>query len=140
MPLPRAVRDRAAAGILALEGLVILLVAGWEIIALIGGDTDDTRSSIALIVLTVVGAAAVLAFAVAVARGLSWGRSGGIVTQLLMLAVAIGAVTGPAPSVPFALSLAVPAAIGLVLLFGAVRRAGAAGAPDEPSAPRSDAQ
>ena len=44
--------------------------------------------------LTAVGAAAVLAFAVAIWRGQSWGRSGGIVTQLLILAVALGAVTG----------------------------------------------
>lgn len=136
MPLPTTLRDRAAAGILALEGLAIVLIAGWEVVALIGGDTDDPSSSIALIVLTIIGAAAVLAFAVAVVRGLSWGRSGGIVTQLLMLAVAIGAITGPAPSVPFALTLAVPAVIGLVALLGAVR---SAGAQKDAPAPRSDA-
>ncbi len=41
------------------------------------------------------------AFAVGIWRGWSWGRSGGIVTQLLIIAVAIGAMTGacaePAP-------------------------------------------
>lgn len=125
MPLSTTVRDRAAAGILALEGVALAVVTGWEIVALVGGDTEDPRSSIALIVLTLIGAAAVLAFAVAVVRDNSWGRSGGIVTQLLMLAVALGAVTGPAPSVPFALALTLPAVVGLVVLFGAVRRAGA---------------
>lgn len=124
--------ERLAAGILALEGLALLVVAGWEVVALVGGDTDDVVSSIALIVLTAVGAVAVVAFGVATARGQSWGRSGGIVTQLLMLAVAIGAVTGPAPSVPFALLLAVPAVLGLVVLFGAVRRAGARRAASTP--------
>jgi hypothetical protein len=119
------VPQRLAAGILVLEGLALLLVGGWEVVALVGGDTDAAVSSIALIVLTVVGAAAVMAFGVAVSRGQSWGRSGGIVTQLLMLAVAIGAVTGPAPSVGFALLLAVPAVAGLVVLFTAVRRAAA---------------
>lgn len=115
--------ERLGAGLLALEGLALLGVAGWEVVALIGGDTDDAVSSLALIVLTVVGAAAVLAFAVAVGRGQSWGRSGGIVTQLLMLAVALGALTGPAPSPGFALVVALPAMIGLVVLFGAARRA-----------------
>lgn len=133
MPLSRTVRDRAAAGILVLEGLALVLVAGWEIVALAGGDTEDPVSSIALIVLTVLGAAAVLAFAVAVARGFSWGRSGGIVTQLLMLAVAIGAFTGPAPSAPFALALTLVAVIALVLLFGAIRRAGGRSDSEEAS-------
>ncbi len=117
------VPERLAAAILGVEGLALLLVAGWEVVALAGGDTDDPVSSIALIVLTVLGAVAVIAFGVAVARGQSWGRSGGIVTQLLTLAVAIGAVTGPAPSVGFALLVSVPAVAGLVALFAAVRRA-----------------
>lgn len=119
------VPERLAAGILGAEGLALLFVAGWEAVALAGGDTDDPVSSVALIVLTVVGAIAVVSFAVAVARDQSWGRSGGIVTQLLMLAVAIGAVTGPAPSVGFALLVSVPAVAGLVSLFAAVRRAAA---------------
>ena len=117
--------ERVAAALLALEGLALLMVAGWEVVALVGGDTADVGSSIALIVLTVVGAAAVVAFAVGVARGQSWGRSGGIVTQLLVLAVALGALTGPAPSAGFATVLAVPAIVGLIVLFAAARRAGA---------------
>ncbi|MFT4051330.1 MAG: histidine kinase [Microbacterium sp.] len=117
--------ERLAAGLLALEGLALLSVAGGEVVALIGGDAADTVSSIALIVLTVVAAAAVVAFAVATARGQSWGRSGGIVTQLLMLAVAAGAITGDSPSPAFAAVVAVPAVAGLVVLFLAARRAGA---------------
>ena len=124
--------ERVAAALLALEGLALLMVAGWEVVALVGGDTDDVGSSIALIVLTVVGAAAVLAFAVATSRGQSWGRSGGIVTQLLVLAVALGAVTGPAPSISFAVVIAVPAIAGLVVLFAAARRAGARRRTDAP--------
>lgn len=124
--------ERIAAGLLGLEGVALLILSGWEVVALVGGDTDDPVSSIALIVLTVVGAAAVLAFAVATARGQSWGRSGGVVTQLLMLAVALGAITGPAPSAPLALVLAVPAIVALVALFTAVRRAGARQPREEP--------
>ena len=119
-----SVPDRLSDVLLGLEALALLVVAGWEIVALVGGDTADVTSSIALVVLTAVGAAAVAAFGVATVRGRSWGRSGGIVTQLLMLAVALGAVTGPAPAYGFALAVALPAVVGLVLLFTAVRRAG----------------
>lgn len=116
--------ERISALVLGLEALALLLVAGWEVLALLGGDTDDPVSSIALIVLTVLGAAAVAAFAAATGRGQSWGRSGGIVTQLLMLAVAVGALTGPAAAPVFAAVVGIPAAIGMVVLFLAARAAG----------------
>lgn len=115
--------ERTGSAILALEALAVLVVTGWEIVALITGDTDDPVSSVALIVLTAIGAVALVAFAVAVWRGHSWGRSGGIVSQLLILAVALGAITGPNPSVSTALATAIPAAIGMVALFFAVRTA-----------------
>ena len=88
------VAGRIAAILLAIEGLAIVGLVVWQVGALVAGDTGSVESALALIVLTVVGAAAVLSFAVATWRGLSWGRSGGIVTQLLILAVALGAVTG----------------------------------------------
>ncbi len=74
--------------------------------------------------LTLVGAVAVLAFAVAIWRGRSWGRSGGIVTQVLILAVALGAATGAYAHPSTALILAVPAVAALVLLVLAARAAG----------------
>ncbi len=113
----------AAAALLGLEALGILALAGWQVVALLGGDSDSAISSIALIVLTVIGAAIVAAFAVATARDVSAGRSGGIVTQLLILSVAIGAVTGEWASPGVAILIAVPAVIGLVLLVLAVRAA-----------------
>ncbi|SDO53340.1 hypothetical protein SAMN04487848_1352 [Microbacterium sp. ru370.1] len=113
----------AAAVLLGLEAVGILALAGWQTVALIGGDTDSVVSSIALIVLTVIGAAIVAAFAVATARDVSAGRSGGIVTQLLVLSVAIGAITGEWASPGIALLIALPAVIGLVLLVLAVRAA-----------------
>lgn len=113
----------AAAALLGLEALGVLALAGWQIVALIGGDTDSVVSSIALIVLTVIGAAIVGAFGVATARDVSAGRSGGIVTQLLILSVAIGAVTGEWAAPAAAALIAAPAVLGLVLLVGAVRRA-----------------
>ncbi|MDT0115722.1 histidine kinase [Microbacterium sp. PRF11] len=113
----------AAAVVLGLEAVGILALAGWQTVALIGGDTDSVVSSIALIVLTVIGAVAVGAFGVSTARDVSAGRSGGIVTQLLILSVAIGAITGEWAAPGIAALIALPAVIGLVLLVLAVRRA-----------------
>jgi hypothetical protein len=115
---------RAAAVLLALEALAIFGLVIWQLSALVTGDTDSIESAIALVVLTAVGAVAVMAFAVATWRGQSWGRSGGIVTQLLVLAVALGAVTGAYAEAATGLLLAVPALVTLVLLVLAVRAAG----------------
>jgi hypothetical protein len=115
---------RFAAILLAIEGLAIGALVVWQIWALAVGDTDSIESAWALVVLTAVGAVAVIAFAVATWRGLSWGRSGGIVTQLLILAVAFGAATGVYSDATTGLVLAVPAVVTLVLLVISVRAAG----------------
>lgn len=117
---------RIAAVLVGLEGLGVAALTVQEIVAIAAGDTASVESAIALSVLTLVGAAAVLAFAVAIWRGQSWGRSGGIVTQLLILAVALGAATGSFADPTVALALAAPALIVLVLLVLAVRDAGRA--------------
>lgn len=115
----------AAAIILGLEGLAIAVLAVSQIAALLRGDTESAATAAALLVLSLVGAAAVCAFAVAVFRARSWGRSGGVVTQLLILAVALGAATGD-PALPLiGLGLAVPAVVAFVLLIVASRHAGA---------------
>lgn len=112
-----------AAAVLALEaaGIAILLV--WQGVALAGGDTDSVVSSLALMVLTLLGVVAVAGFAFATWRGQSWGRSGGIVVQALILAVAIGALTGEGANPVFAAALALPAIVGAILLILAVRAA-----------------
>ena len=123
---------RVAAVLVGLEGLALVGLTVWQIVAVAVGDTAVIGSALALVVLTAVGAAAVLAFAVAIWRGRSWGRSGAIVTQLLILAVALGAATG-AYAEPFsALLIAAPALVVLVLLLLAVREAGRS-APGEAS-------
>ena len=119
---PSAV-ERIAGDVLAAEAVALLAVVGWEIVALVGGDTIDVPSSVALIVLTAIGAAALVAFAVSVWRRVSWGRSGGIVAQLLILAVALGAATGQYADAGTAVLIAVPGIVGFVLLVAATRRA-----------------
>ena len=118
-----SVAERVSGAVLALEATGILVLVGWQFVALVSGDTDSAVSSIALIVLTALGAALTFAFAVACARGASWGRSGGIVTQLLILAVALGALTGQLAQPPVALAVAVPALVGIPCLIAAVRAA-----------------
>ncbi len=115
---------RAAAIVVGLEGLALAALVGWQVVAVVTGDTDSLASALALTVLTGVSAAAVIAFAVAIWRGRSWGRSGGIVTQVLIIAVAIGAATGAYGHPSTALILAIPALVALVLLVLAVRDAG----------------
>jgi multisubunit Na+/H+ antiporter MnhF subunit len=117
------VLPRVAGALVALEaaGLVALVI--WQISAILVGDTGAVETAIALVVLTAIGAAAVAAFAVAIWRDRSWGRSGAIVTQLLILAVALGAATGAYAAPGVALTVAAPALVTLVVLILAVREA-----------------
>jgi hypothetical protein len=113
----------AAASILALEALGIAVLLLWEIGAIVSGDVGSLSSALALAVLIALGVAAVASFAVATARNRSWGRSGGIVVQALILAVAGGALFGVGADPALAAVLAVPAVVAAVLLFLAARAA-----------------
>ena len=116
--------DWTAGVLVTLEGAGVVALAIWQTLELLGGNTDSVTSAVALLVLTVIGAAAVLAFGIATLRDRSWGRSGGIVVLLLILAVAGGAATGAYAHPLIGLALAVPALVVLVLLLVAVARAG----------------
>lgn len=127
-PIDRTPAVRAAAALLALEALGVLALAGWQVVELITSEPASIATSIALIVMTLVGAAAVFAFAVGVWQGRSWGRSGGIVAQVLIFAVALGSVQGGAGHWGIAATLAVPAVVTFIMLILAARSAGS-GAP-----------
>ncbi len=129
---PQPVVARAAAVLVALEGLALLALAGWQAVELSAGDTDSAVSAIALIVLTALGAIIVLAFAGAVAADRSWGRAGGIVTQVLIAGVALGAVTGAYADAAVAVGLATPAVVAFVLLLLAARAAAPASRERDP--------
>ncbi|MEN2738009.1 histidine kinase [Microbacterium sp. X-17] len=107
---------RLAALLVLLEGIGLVFLTGWQVVAMLGGDTDSLTSALALAVLTAVAAAGLIAFGVAIGRGSSWGRSGGVVAQLLILAVAIGAFTGAYAEPLTGLWIALVAIVGLVLL------------------------
>lgn len=115
--------ERWSATLVGLEGVGLVFLAGWQVVAMMGGDTEALPTAIALVVLTVIGAVALLAFAGAILRGQSWGRSGGVVTQLLILAIAGGAVTGASAHPLLGAAIAAPAVVTLVLLIVASRNA-----------------
>ena len=121
-PRPTNGLTRAAGLLVAAEGIGVLALAVWQVFALLAGDTGSVVSAIALLVLTVIGAVVVLAFAVGILRGRSWGRSRAIVTQVLILAIALGAATGQYAHPLIGLVLAVPAIACLALVFLAARR------------------
>lgn len=113
-----------AAAILACEALGLAVLLVWQVVAMMSGDTASLASAIALAALTLVGAVAVAAFSVATARGQSWGRSGGIVAQALILAVALGELTGENANPATAALIAAPALVCGVMLILTVRAAG----------------
>ena len=119
-PHPAAI---AASLIVALEGLVVLWLAALEIQGIAGGESAEITSAVALLVLTVIMGAGMIAFAWGILRGQNWGRSGGIVTQILVFAIGLGAVTGVIyPHVLLGLTIMVPGILGFVLILLATRR------------------
>lgn len=113
---------RAAAAVLALEGAVLVVFAIIEMFGLGAGSAASLPTAIALVVLTLIGAAALFAFAAGTHRGRGWARSGGVVLQVLAVALALAA-TGVQP-VPwlFVVGVGLPGLVGFVLLIAASRR------------------
>ena len=112
----------AAAAVLALEGAALTIIAMVEIFGLSAGEAASLPTAIALIVLTLIGAAALFAFAVGTRRGRTWARSGGVVLQVLALALALASLTVQPVLWTFVLGVGAPALIGLVLLVASARR------------------
>lgn len=126
----------AAAAVLIAEGAALLVFALIELFGLGAGDASSLPTAIALIVLTLIGAAGLFAFAVGTRTGHSWARSGGVVLQVLALAIATASLTlTPVPWV-FTLAVGIPGAAGLALLLASARRE--APVRDEPSATETE--
>ncbi|KAB1864282.1 hypothetical protein F6A08_09145 [Microbacterium algeriense] len=114
----------AAAAVLGLEALALLVFAIIELVGLGAGDAASLPTAVALIVLTLIGAAALVAFALGTRAGRSWARSGGVVFQVLAVALALAALTLQPVSWTFVLGVGLPALVGFVLLISSARREG----------------
>lgn len=115
---------RAAAAVLAAEGLVLLVFAAIEVAGLGAGDAASMPTAVALIVLTAIGAIALLAFAWGARVGRSWARSGGVVFQILAVVLALAALTLQPIPWAFVAGVGLPGILGFVLLIASARREG----------------
>ncbi|WP_223625816.1 hypothetical protein [Microbacterium sp. EST19A] len=114
----------AAAAVLAAEGAALLVFAVIELAGLGAGDAASLPTALALIVLTLIGAAALIAFAIGTRAGRSWARSGGVVFQVLAVAVALASLTVQPISWLFTLGVGLPGLLGFALLIASARREG----------------
>lgn len=112
----------AAAAVLALEGAALVVFAIIELMGLGAGDAASLPTAIALIVLTLIGAGALFAFAFGARIGRSWARSGGVVFQVLAVALALASLTLQPIPWAFTMGVGVPGIIGFVLLISSARR------------------
>ncbi|WP_350352633.1 hypothetical protein ABS642_06150 [Microbacterium sp. A8/3-1] len=114
----------AAAVVLAAEGAALLVFAVIELAGLGAGDAASLPTALALIVLTLIGVAALIAFAIGTRTGRSWARSGGVVFQVLAVALALASLTLQPISWLFTVAVGLPGLLGFVLLIASARREG----------------
>lgn len=91
--MPRKLITALAAALVGLEGAVLLVLAGAELLGILQGQSAELPTAIALVVLTVLLGAGAVACAVGLLRGATWARSGAIVAQVLVFAVGVAAPT-----------------------------------------------
>ena len=114
----------AAAIVLAAEGAALLVFAIIELAGLGAGDAASLPTALALIVLTLIGAVALFAFAIGTRTGRSWARSGGVVFQVLAVALALASLTLQPIAWSFTFAVGLPGLLGFVLLIASARREG----------------
>jgi len=111
----------AAAAVLAAEGAALVVFALIELVGLGAGDAASLPTALALIVLTLIGAGALLAFAIGSRVGHSWARSGGIVFQVLGVALALASLTIEPIAWAFTVGVGIPAVLCFILLIASTR-------------------
>lgn len=115
----------AAATVLAVEALALLVITLIEVFGLSSGTATSLPSALGLIGLSAVGAVGLAALAYAVLRGRSFGRSGGLVVQIIAIATGLSAVGAQPFPADFVLGLVIPGVLGGALLILDARRAAA---------------
>ncbi|MBS1906781.1 MAG: hypothetical protein JST33_09490 [Actinobacteria bacterium] len=115
----------AAAALLFLEAGALLVITLIEVFGLSSGAASSLPAAWGLIGLSAIGAVGIAGLAVAVLRGKSFGRSGGLVVQILGIATGLSAIGAQPFPAAFVLGLVIPGALGGVLLILEARRAAA---------------
>ena len=132
---PRTAVFRLLAGVLVgAEALVVVGLTIWLGISLFTTPAFLLLSAIALFVLVLIGAIGVCAMTVGIFRGQRWARSGGVVVQILVLAVAFGAATDQFAHPELGLQIGIPAIVTLAVLIAEIRSVGRADAAAERAA------
>ncbi len=108
---------RAAAALLGAEAIALLVIALVELFGLSSGDVTVATTGIALVALTAIGAVGLGVFAVGVLRNVSWARSGGVVLQVLGVAIAAASLTVPPISWLTVFAVGIPCLLGAALLL-----------------------
>lgn len=130
---------RAAAAVLMLEALALAVVVVIESMGLLSGEATSQMTAFGLVGLTAIGAVALAAFSVNVARGKSWARSGAVVLHVIAVVIAIASLTIQPPAVEWAAIIGIPGLVGLVLLLMSQREEGGPARPkSKPAQPEAD--
>lgn len=95
-----------AAGLLLLEALGMLALAGWTTITALNDPPEHIAGGIFLAALAAGAAFFLLQVGRAMLDGKQWSRAGAVVWQVLQLGVAVGTFNGGEGPVPIALVLA----------------------------------
>lgn len=138
---PRTAVFRLLAGVLVgAEALIVVGLVIWLGISLFTTPAFSLVSGIALFVLVLLAAVGVCAMAVGILRDQRWARSGGVVVQILVLAVAFGAATGQFAHPELGLQIGIPALVTFAVLIAEIRSVGRAdAAADRARAARAEA-
>jgi hypothetical protein len=112
---PRHPLVRALSVVLAIESIALAGVAVVLVVETITAPTASLASAIALAAIAVIAAVWVGVMARSVLVGRAWVRGATVVVEVLTAALAIAAFQAGSPGI--GVLLAVPAAVGLVLVF-----------------------
>ena len=114
---PRPIALIVLVVILALEAIALGASTVFFVVELVAQPSSSIGSAVALAVIVGIATVWVVIVVRGVLLGQAWTRAAVVVLQILVIAVGIGSVQGPAPRPDLAAALIVPAVLALVLLF-----------------------
>ena len=116
-PASRPLGLVAAAILVFLESLVILGIAGYLLLEILGGQSKSIGAALSLFLLVLLGAAWIGFAGRGLLNGRRWARSTAVFWQLVQLAIASASFDGRGANAAIGVSLIVPSVIVLWLMF-----------------------